>query len=62
MAERRHLLDHLARGLLGERDEEDLVLRHDAGVDRVSGMAADDPGLAGAGAGDDRKRAAYLLA
>ena len=47
-------LDHLAGGLVGERDDEDLVGRHDVGRDGVGGPPADDAGLARSGAGQDR--------
>ena len=49
-------LHHLARGLVRERHDEDLVRRHGLGRDGVRGPAADDPGLAGARAGEDDDR------
>ena len=51
-------LGHLARGLVGEGDHQDLVRRHDVGPDRVRRPPADHPRLAGARSGQDRDRAA----
>ena len=50
---------HLARRLRGEGDRHDASGRVGAGVDAVGDAMRDDPGLAGAGAGehDDRVRA-----
>ena len=47
-------LDHLAGRLVGERDDEDLVGRHDPGRDGVRGPPTDDARLARPGTGEDR--------
>ena len=60
-AQRAQPLDHLGRGLVGERDDEDLVSRHDLGRDRVRRPPADDPGLAAPGTGVDHYRAGSRL-
>jgi hypothetical protein len=52
----RHSLDHLARGLVREGDEQDLIGPNGAGLDGVRRPPADNPRLAGARAGDDRQR------
>jgi len=56
MAQRRHPIDHIARRLVGEGHEQDLIGRDGACLDRVSRAPADDPRLARTGAGDDRQR------
>jgi hypothetical protein len=56
MAQRGNPLDHLARGLVGERHEQDLIGRDRAGFDRVRRPPADDSRLARARAGEDRER------
>ena len=48
---------HLARGLVRERDREDLVRLHAAGGDQVRDAMGEDARLAGARAGDDEERA-----
>ena len=53
--ERRDPLAHLARGLVRERDGEDL-LWIDALLEQVGDAVDDDAGLAGAGAGEDEER------
>ena len=50
----REAVDHLGRGLVGERDDEHLVRGHDLGRDRVRRAAADHARLAGARARVDR--------
>src|SRR5213075_795891 len=47
-----------AGGLVRECDDQRLVRRHDVRGDRVRRASADDPGLAGARAGEDRDRPA----
>ena len=47
--ERPAAIDHLGRGLVGERDDQHLVRGHHLGRDRVRRPAADHAGLAGAG-------------
>ena len=47
---------HFARGLVGEGDAEDVAGR-DAALDQVRDAKGDDPGLAGAGAGQNQHRA-----
>ena len=49
-------LAHLARGLVRERDREDLVRLHPAGVDQVRDPVGEHARLAGARAGDDEQR------
>ena len=49
-------LDHLAGGLVGERDDEHLVRRHGLGRDGVRRPPADDAGLARARGGQDDDR------
>ena len=49
-------LDHLGRGLVGERDDEGFVRLDDVGRDRVRGASADDPRLARARPREDRDR------
>ena len=56
-----HALDHLVRGLVGERHEQDPARRDDAGRDRIRRAAADDARLARARAGEDHQRAARGL-
>ena len=58
MPERGDAADHLVGGLVGEGDEQDLVRRYNASLDRVRGATADHPRLARAGAGQDEERAA----
>ena len=48
---------HLARGLVGEGDREDLAGVHAAGRQQVGDAVGEHPGLAGAGAGHDEQRA-----
>ena len=71
-AEPRHALDdaadeladarlHLARGLVGEGDGEDLVRPRPAGVEQVRDAGGQRPGLAGAGAGQHQHRAVERL-
>ena len=49
---------HLGGRLVGERHEQRLLRVDGAGRDRVRGAVADDPRLAGAGAGEDDERPA----
>jgi hypothetical protein len=49
-------LAHLPRGLVRERDREDLVRLHAAGVDQVRDAVGEDARLPGARPGDDEKR------
>ncbi len=49
---------HLARGLVGEGDREDLARVHTARAEQMRDAVRQDAGLAGAGAGDDEQRAA----
>ncbi len=51
-----HPLPHFTRGLVGERHRED-VRRSDPALDHVGDAVSDDPGFAGAGAGEDQDRA-----
>ena len=53
----REALAHLAGGLVGERDRQDLAGVRDAALDEVRGALGHDARLAGAGAGDDEQRA-----
>ena len=57
--ERPDALAHLGRGLVGERDGEDLR-RVDALVDEVGDAVREHAGLAGAGTGDDEQRARFV--
>ncbi len=52
-AERAQPVDHLARGLVGEGDDQGLVDLDGTGADGVRRPPADDPGLAGPGGGKD---------
>ena len=47
---------HLSRGLVGERDDEDVARSDDAGGEGPGDPPRDDPGLARAGAGQDAQR------
>ena len=53
-------LAHLAGGLVGERDGQDLARAHVAGGQQVGDPVGQHPGLAGAGAGHDEQRAALV--
>ena len=55
-AECPHPRDHLARRLVGERDQQDLVCRNGAGGNGVRRAVADDASLAGPGTGQDDDR------
>ncbi len=48
---------HLARGLVGERDDKDVARPHDPSRERIGHSSRDDPGLAAAGSGEDAQRA-----
>ena len=50
-------LAHLSRGLVGERDREDLVRPHAVRADQVSDAMREHAGLPGARTGDDEQRA-----
>ena len=54
-------LGHLLGGLVGEGDGEDLVGGNAALFDEVGDAMGDDPGLAGAGAGEQEDRAVHGL-
>ena len=55
--ERVDTLFHLRRGLVGERERQDLVGARDTARDEGRDASGDDGGLAGAGAGDDEQGA-----
>jgi hypothetical protein len=55
-----HPLAHLAGGLVGEGDRQDLAGLHVAGREQVGDAGGERLGLAGAGAGDDEQRAALM--
>src|SRR4029450_4319178 len=52
-----HVLRHLARRLVRERDRQDRARRHAALPDQVRDPVREGPGLAGAGPGGERDRA-----
>ena len=54
-------LAHLARGLVRERDREDLAGARVAGREQVGDAPGEDPGLPRPGAGHDEQRAAAVL-
>ena len=56
LAERRQPRPHLAGGLVGERDDQDVAWPDDAGGERVADASRDDPRLAAARAGQDAQR------
>ena len=58
--ERGDPLLHLARGLVGEGDRQDLAGLHVALGQQVGDAVGEHPGLARAGAGDDQQRAALV--
>ncbi|MDH6190971.1 hypothetical protein M2168_004003 [Streptomyces sp. CZ24] len=51
-----HALLHLARGLVGEGDREDLARVHTALAEQVGDAVGEHAGLAGTGSGDDEQR------
>ena len=57
LAERRQPRPHLAGGLVGERDDQDVAWPDHAGGERVADASRDDPRLAAARAGQDAQRA-----
>ena len=58
--ERGHPLLHLAGGLVGEGDREDLAGLHVPGAEQVGDAVGEHPRLARAGTGHDEQRAALV--